>query len=82
MKAREGYFRAYDNQMIMEMYAVRAKDPAKMKDQWDIYDALGSRPRSERGHGNDRPAEGRHLQDRLIHLNSIASLRTALRRLQ
>ena len=44
MKAREAYFRAYDNQMIMEMYAVRAKDPAKMKDQWDIYDALGAVP--------------------------------------
>jgi len=44
MKAREGYFRAYDNQMMMEMYAVRAKDAAKMKDQWDIYDALGTVP--------------------------------------
>src|SRR3954465_12293590 len=44
MKAREGYFRAYDNQMVMEMYAVRAKDAAKMKDQWDIYDALGTVP--------------------------------------
>ena len=44
MKSREAYFRAYDNQMIMEMYAVRAKDPAKMKDQWDIYDALGTVP--------------------------------------
>jgi branched-chain amino acid transport system substrate-binding protein len=44
MKAREAYFRPYDNQMIMEMYAVRAKDPAKMKDQWDIYDALGTVP--------------------------------------
>jgi branched-chain amino acid transport system substrate-binding protein len=43
-KAREAYFRAYDNQMMMEMYAVRAKDPAKMKDQWDIYDALGAVP--------------------------------------
>jgi len=30
--------------MVMEMYAVRAKDPAKMKDQWDIYDALGAVP--------------------------------------
>ena len=28
MKAREAYFRPYDNQMIMEMYAVRAKDQA------------------------------------------------------
>jgi branched-chain amino acid transport system substrate-binding protein len=48
-KAREGYFRAYDNQMVMEMYAVRAKDPAKMTDQWDIYDPLGSVP----GPGDD-----------------------------
>src|SRR6266704_484749 len=44
MKAREAYFRPYDNQMVMEMYAVRAKEPSKMKDQWDIYDALGSVP--------------------------------------
>jgi len=44
MKAREAYFRPYDNQMIMEMYAVRAKDVSKMKDQWDIYDALGTVP--------------------------------------
>jgi branched-chain amino acid transport system substrate-binding protein len=44
LKSREGYFRAYDNQMVQEMYAVRAKDPGKMKDQWDIYDALGSVP--------------------------------------
>jgi len=46
MKAREGYFRAYDNQMMMEMYAVRAKEASKMKDQWDIYDALGTVPAS------------------------------------
>jgi branched-chain amino acid transport system substrate-binding protein len=44
MKSREAYFRPYDNQMMMEMYAVRAKEPAKMKDQWDIYDALGTVP--------------------------------------
>ncbi|MCC7347050.1 MAG: ABC transporter substrate-binding protein, partial [Variibacter sp.] len=43
-KAREAYFRAYDNQMIMEMYAVRAKEVSKMKDQWDIYDPLGTVP--------------------------------------
>ena len=48
-KAREGYFRAYDNQMMMEMYAVRAKEAAKMKDQWDIYEALGTVP----GAGDD-----------------------------
>ena len=46
MKARPGYFRAYDNQMMMEMYAVRAKKAADMKDQWDIYDPLGTVPAS------------------------------------
>ena len=44
MKRRPAYFRDWDHQMMMEMYAVRAKDPAKMKDQWDIYDALGAVP--------------------------------------
>ena len=44
MKAREAYFRPYDNQMVMEMYAIRAKEPGKMKDQWDIYDPLGTVP--------------------------------------
>lgn len=43
-KAREAFFRPYDNQMVMEMYAVRAKEAAKMKDQWDIYEALGTVP--------------------------------------
>jgi branched-chain amino acid transport system substrate-binding protein len=32
--------------MMMEMYAVRAKKAADMKDQWDIYDALGTVPES------------------------------------
>ncbi|ANY84934.1 ABC transporter substrate-binding protein (plasmid) [Microvirga ossetica] len=52
LKSREGYFRAYDNQMVQEMYAVRAKDADKMKDQWDIYDPLGSVP----GPGEDLEA--------------------------
>jgi branched-chain amino acid transport system substrate-binding protein len=44
MKAREAHFRPYDNQMVMEMYAIRAKAPDKMKDQWDIYEPLGTVP--------------------------------------
>ncbi|MCB5174179.1 ABC transporter substrate-binding protein [Microvirga lenta] len=44
LKSREGYFRPYDNQMVQEMYAVRAKDPDKMSNQWDIYEPLGSVP--------------------------------------
>ena len=64
MKSREGYFRAYDNQMMMEMYAVRAKEAAKMKDQWDIYDAArhragaGRRPRESSRRRRGRATSG------------------------
>ena len=44
LKGREGYFRPYDNQMIQEMYAVKAKEQSKMKDKWDIYEPLGTVP--------------------------------------
>jgi branched-chain amino acid transport system substrate-binding protein len=44
LKGREGYFRAYDNQMVQVMYAVKAKEAGKMKDKWDIYEPLGSVP--------------------------------------
>jgi branched-chain amino acid transport system substrate-binding protein len=44
LKSREGYFRSYDNQMVQEMYAVRAKEAGKMKDRWDIYEPLGTIP--------------------------------------
>ena len=44
MKSREGYFRPYDNQMTMEMYAVQAKETSKMKDKFDIYVPLGTVP--------------------------------------
>ena len=46
-KTREAYFRPYDNQMMMEMYAVRAKKPAAVKDQWDIFEALGTTPATD-----------------------------------
>ena len=44
MKRRPAYFRDWDHQMMMEMYAVRAKEPNEMKDQWDIYHDLGAVP--------------------------------------
>ncbi len=76
MKAREAYFRPYDNQMVMEMYAVRAKEPSKMKDQWDIYDALGTVPGPSEDMEIHRPAQGRHLQDRLTHSAIKCSVRS------
>lgn len=47
LKNRPGYFRAYDNQMIQEMYAVRGKEPSEMADQFDIYEPLGAVPEGE-----------------------------------
>jgi branched-chain amino acid transport system substrate-binding protein len=48
-KAREGYFRAYDNQMDDGDVCGPRQGAAKMKDQWDIYEALGTVP----GAGDD-----------------------------
>jgi branched-chain amino acid transport system substrate-binding protein len=41
LKARKGYFRAWDHQLMQEMYTVSAKPKGKAKDQWDFM-ALGS----------------------------------------
>ncbi|MCC7045802.1 MAG: ABC transporter substrate-binding protein [Alphaproteobacteria bacterium] len=37
LKTREGYFRAYDHQLMHEMYAVEALKANELKNQWDIY---------------------------------------------
>jgi branched-chain amino acid transport system substrate-binding protein len=37
LKTREGYFRAYDHQLMHEMYAVEALKASEVKNQWDIY---------------------------------------------
>jgi hypothetical protein len=72
LKGREGYFRPYDNQMVQEMYAVRAKEPGKMKDQFDIYEPLGSCRARARTWRCCAP-EGRRLQDRVsAHLSRPA----------
>jgi branched-chain amino acid transport system substrate-binding protein len=36
MKEREGYFRDWDHQLIMEMYTMTPKQPEEITDQWDI----------------------------------------------
>ncbi|MEP9375174.1 ABC transporter substrate-binding protein [Aquabacter sp. CN5-332] len=36
LKGREGYFRAFDHQLIQEMYTISAKPVAQVKDQWDL----------------------------------------------
>lgn len=37
LKTREGYFRAYDHQLMHEMYAVEALRTKDLKNRWDIY---------------------------------------------
>ncbi|WP_373878226.1 MULTISPECIES: ABC transporter substrate-binding protein [Xanthobacter] len=36
LKARKGYFRSWDHQLIQEMYTVTARPVAEVKDQWDL----------------------------------------------
>ena len=40
LKGRKGSFRAWDHQLLQEMYVVRVKDKARMKDRWDIFEIV------------------------------------------
>ena len=40
LKARRGMFRAWDHQLLQEMYVVKVKEKAKMKDKWDIFEIV------------------------------------------
>lgn len=40
LKSRPGVFRAWDHQLLQEMYVVTVKDKAKIKDKWDIFDVV------------------------------------------
>jgi branched-chain amino acid transport system substrate-binding protein len=51
LKTREGYFRASDHQMMMEMYAITALPQAQVKNQWDIFSSSPPVP------GPDEPLE-------------------------
>ncbi len=44
LKAREGYFRARDHQLMMEMYAITALPADKVKNRWDIFSSPGPVP--------------------------------------
>lgn len=44
LKARKGMFRAWDHQLLQEMYVVAVKDKAKMKDKWDIFELVRAVP--------------------------------------
>jgi branched-chain amino acid transport system substrate-binding protein len=40
LKERKGSFRAWDHQLLQEMYVVKVKDKAQSKDRWDIFEVV------------------------------------------
>ena len=44
LKERKGSFRAWDHQLLQEMYVVKVKDKAQSKDKWDIFDIVRAVP--------------------------------------
>jgi len=44
LKARRGMFRAWDHQLLQEMYVVKVKDKGRMKDKWDIFEIVQAVP--------------------------------------
>ncbi len=37
LKTREGYYRGWDHQLMQEMYTIRFKPAAEVKDRWDLF---------------------------------------------
>ena len=44
LKERKGSFRAWDHQLLQEMYVVKVKDKAQSKDKWDIFELVRAVP--------------------------------------
>ena len=49
LKGREGYFRARDHQIMMEMYALTALPADKVRNRWDIFTASAPVPAPDEG---------------------------------
>jgi len=48
LKARKGTYRAWDHQLLQEMYTVTPKPKAQIKDKWDFHAARPGRTRTQR----------------------------------
>jgi branched-chain amino acid transport system substrate-binding protein len=44
LKARKGSFRAWDHQLLQEMYVLVVKDKSLARDKWDIFDIVRAVP--------------------------------------
>jgi branched-chain amino acid transport system substrate-binding protein len=38
LKTREGYYRAWDHQLMQQMYTITFKPEAQVKDRWVLFD--------------------------------------------
>ena len=45
LKGRKGQFRAWEHQLLQEMYVVRVKDKKNSKDKWDIFEVVEAVPK-------------------------------------
>ena len=61
LKARKGQFRKRDHQLLQEMYVVKVKDKAKMKDKWDIFDIVEAVPKSNESLELIQPTEAENV---------------------
>ena len=69
MKGREGYFRDWDHQLMMEMYTMTPKQNEEMTDQWDIMTIGEAVPAADQTARYDRAEQGgERLHVRLIRL--------------
>ncbi len=44
LKPRKGVFRKYDHSLLQEMFIVKVKEKADMKDKWDIFEIIEASP--------------------------------------
>ena len=61
LKARKGSFRKRDHQMLQEMYVVKVKEKAKMKDKWDIFDIVEAVPKPDQSLEVIQPTEAENV---------------------
>jgi branched-chain amino acid transport system substrate-binding protein len=61
LKARKGSFRKRDHQLLQEMYVVKVKDKAKVKDKWDIFDIVEAVPKPDQSLELIQPTEAENV---------------------
>jgi branched-chain amino acid transport system substrate-binding protein len=58
LKGRKGQFRAWDHQLLQEMYVVKVKDKKNSKDKWDIFEVVEAVPKQGQSLELIQPTKG------------------------